>query len=840
MSAKAIPSLNIFKPIDREDVSQAIDTQSRYLPTSRPNTFPVQTIQPSLSPQGHTSMGLQRESGATILIVNDQREMLDLFSRMLAQEEYRILTALDGYRALQLARTENPHIIVSDVVMPGMDGLELCRRLKSDAATAGIPVLMTSALRAGLHHTLKGLECGADDYLEMPKRLEELPVKVARLAERSRVEAHYRNIVEHSTDIIYTTDAEGRITSINKTGSIFFGRPHEELIGLLISDVITLKSIEEIERGPQTGEFGAHLWVGTAENPQGKLQYLESITVTIPDGHGNVIGTRGTARNITEREIAKQRLSAQYLITRTLGEANTLEAAAPKIIQIICELLHVEVGLLWSKGKREGQPPRCISTWHLPPAMGGESLSDVLNVLTAGVSLPDSVWSNVSPFYMTDLSEHLDVERAVAAMSQGVCSGVIFPLTYQNEVLGVIELYSRRPYSLEEDVLNTISTIGIQIGQFIERKQAEAYQARLQSYVQKSALEWRLTFDAIEFPVLTLDLGGYIRRLNRAAKEMSEKSYEELIGCHLKDVAPGGLWQLVAELLDSIQKSADLSCLTRVVDEGKTWEIAANLVPGLGDNAHVIVLMRDITHSIELEASVRRHETMAMLGSLVAGVAHEVRNPLFGISSTLDAFEVRFAEQHDFQKYTKVLRSELERLNDLMGDLLEFGKPLTQVFYQGSLDDLANQAVRSCASLAAQSQVRVENRVGQFPAIKMDRRRVIQVFLNLLENAIYHTSAGGVVTIDAQLIAQDKGPAIECSIADTGAGFQEEDLPKIFDPFFTRRRKGSGLGLSIVHRIMEEHGWKINARNRPEGGAVMVMTIPLNLDFAAQESVKAV
>ena len=177
-----------------------------------------------------------------ILIVDDDRKILDLLVELLDQEGYDVTAAEDGVEAFSLALSVEPDVVISDVVMPVVDGLELCRRLKEDCRTANVPVLLISGLRRSQEHGIQGLYAGADDYLDIPFRNEELLVKVARLAERHRIEKHYREIVEQAVDIIYTRDMNGYITSINAAGSRFFGRSAPELVGRHLSEFIDAES----------------------------------------------------------------------------------------------------------------------------------------------------------------------------------------------------------------------------------------------------------------------------------------------------------------------------------------------------------------------------------------------------------------------------------------------------------------------------------------------------------------------------------------------------------------------------------------------------------------------
>jgi signal transduction histidine kinase len=114
------------------------------------------------------------------------------------------------------------------------------------------------------------------------------------------------------------------------------------------------------------------------------------------------------------------------------------------------------------------------------------------------------------------------------------------------------------------------------------------------------------------------------------------------------------------------------------------------------------------------------------------------------------------------------------------------------------------------------------------PKIRIDRRRLSKVFVNLIENAIQHSPPQGTVLIEAQKITDANNNGwVQCAIRDSGKGIQEEDLPKIFEPFFSKRRGGTGLGLAIAQRIMQEHGAKLIAGNNPEGGACMIARFPI-------------
>ncbi len=220
---------------------------------------------------------------------------------------------------------------------------------------------------------------------------------------------------------------------------------------------------------------------------------------------------------------------------------------------------------------------------------------------------------------------------------------------------------------------------------------------------------------------------------------------------------------------------------------------------------------------------------MVAMGTLVAGVAHEVRNPLFGISATLDAFEAQVEGNSDYTRYTTTLRDEVNRLNRLMKDLLEFGKPHRPNLQLVPIGLVIADAVAACWPLAERRGVYIRNDFCDANAVAwLDYQRIQQVFQNIIENAIQHSPKFGDVAIEGGEFEQARARWIACTVTDAGSGISESDLEHIFQPFFTRRNGGTGLGLAIAQRIVQEHGGEIALRNRPAGGVVAAVKFPLS------------
>jgi len=374
---------------------------------------------------------------------------------------------------------------------------------------------------------------------------------------------------------------------------------------------------------------------------------------------------------------------------------------------------------------------------------------------------------------------------------------------------------------------------------------AEASSRRCQSLSTASLAcdeGFRLLVESVEdYAILMLDPSGRIASWNVGAERIKGYRSEEVLGRHLsllyceEDVAMGRPRRLLAEA----------EARGKAQDEG--WRVRKD---GSRFYAHVLLtamrdaegqlrgfakVTRDITARRETEAqlrealeSLRRNETMSQLGSLVAGVAHEVRNPLFGISATLDAFEARFGQSREHARYVSMLRREVTRLNTLMHGLLTYGRPPSTELYPCTLSGVLQEAVEATSALAAEREASVVLCVQpELPRVTMDPGRLAQVFQNLLANALQHSPLGGTVRLLVRRLGDDASTRVECVVMDQGAGFPAEDLSHVFEPFFTRRHGGVGLGLSIVQRIVEEHRGTVSVGNGPDGGAEVRVCLPV-------------
>ena len=724
----------------------------------------------------------------SVLIVNDVPEQLSLMDGLLRKAGYSVLTAGDGLEAFEVARRERPDVVISDVSMPRINGIEFCRLIREDDDLRSIPILLVSAHRKDTDSVVEGLRSGADDYLEVPFDSTRLIAKVSRLLERSKLEASYRDLVEKASDIIFTQDMRGHLTSINSAGKRFLGHTQGHSVessfgnkfNINLPRIAQLQDQERIEAG---GEVYHQL---KAPDAEGRERWLEIVTSAIKDRLGETIGFRAVARDITERkqiELALRESQERYRL---------LFDSTPQPILVYDEETHAVLAV----------NEAAINTY-------GYSQEEFLELR------------------IDDIRSHEDVP-SILINSPGPMGEPLISSPWRHQRKDKSAIYVEViSHALVFNDRNARLVIANDVS---ERKLLDEKQRSMHASLQHSALEWRQTFNAIDFPVLIVDLQGHVKRLNQAAEAIAGSGAEEIVGRNLAELGGSQLWMKASELIKAIQDNGgSIGAEIKDNSTGKTWAITLYLIHEFGSvGERAILIAQDITKRTELEASLRQGEMMALLGSLVAGVAHEVRNPLFGISSILDAFETRFSDRTDYLRYTNVLRDEVGRLTVLMEELLEYGRPFRGELYSGSVADVVTKSLRACSPAAETAKVELLNKIcKELPDLMIDRRRLSKVFVNLIENAIQHSLADGVVSVDADEVVEGNQRWVDYAVRDCGPGVRSEDVPKIFEPFFSKRRGGTGLGLAIAQRIMSEHGGKLIADNNPQGGACMIARFPV-------------
>ena len=228
-----------------------------------------------------------------------------------------------------------------------------------------------------------------------------------------------------------------------------------------------------------------------------------------------------------------------------------------------------------------------------------------------------------------------------------------------------------------------------------------------------------------------------------------------------------------------------------------------------------------------MEAEVKRIEKLALVGELAAGIAHEIRNPLASMSGSLQMLEGEDQSESDRRRLLTIIGRELDRLNDMVDDFLRYARPHPGRPAPVDLSRLIENNLRMFQNQAdLDGRIHIELDLQPGLIVYFDPHQLEQIMWNLLKNAVEAMPGGGTLYLTAGLDEEIPDMAV-LAVGDTGQGIEPGNLSRIFDPFFTTKGRGSGLGLSIVHRMLEGGGGRIEADSRSGRGTWFTILLPL-------------
>ncbi len=329
-------------------------------------------------------------------------------------------------------------------------------------------------------------------------------------------------------------------------------------------------------------------------------------------------------------------------------------------------------------------------------------------------------------------------------------------------------------------------------------------------------------------PVGLLFIGdhGKIITINDASEKMLMISPGTSIGTAAQDIVPCQITDLLEEIHgDNDIVFKEIQCSIH----GKTTLLEASAGILRDDEDHFlghIILLRDISEIDHLKKEVQRRERLASLGSLAAGIAHEIRNPLSSIKGFATYFKERYRDVPEDQKTADIMIREVERLNRVIGQLLEFARPMNVGKRDVDIVEVVNQSLDMIGAQAQEGTVSIDR--GHIPQdtvhAYLDPDRIGQVLLNIYLNAIEAMTEGGTLSVG---VDEDRvNHTVSIRISDTGHGIPTDDIGRIFDPYYTTKQSGTGLGLAIVHKIIEAHAGKVKVQSTPGQGTVVIVTLP--------------
>lgn len=346
--------------------------------------------------------------------------------------------------------------------------------------------------------------------------------------------------------------------------------------------------------------------------------------------------------------------------------------------------------------------------------------------------------------------------------------------------------------------------------------------------------------DSVGDGVIVLDRQHRITFLNPAAEEITGVSRRQAVGCTFDELFRGEdvLLEMVAKTFESgmIISDHENVVLKKGAHVTPVNATTSPLMLASGESIGTVLVLRDISNLRELEEAVRQADRLSTLGTLAAGLAHEIKNPLGGIKGAAQLLERELPAGSDLREYTTIMLKEVGRVNRIVEELLSLTTPrkleLAHVDTHQVLGDIITLQKKACTT---REITFIQDFDLSIPPILADEALITQLFLNLIKNAVEALHDFGQIRISTRVLSDysmtKKGERfsrmVVIDVIDDGSGIAKELLENLFTPFFTTKTKGTGLGLAICHKIVTEHRGMIRVDSEPGKGTTFTVMLPL-------------
>jgi PAS domain S-box-containing protein len=771
----------------------------------------------------------------SILIVDDDQDIRESLRDMLQHEGYCVQVAGTGADAIREVAEARYGAVILDIGLPDLDGHAVLRALSQ--ADPQLPVIILTG-DGTEQNTIGPMTRGAFAYMVKPYSSAQVKAVIRRACDvralsvkaqhvehaLSESEERFRSVVQSTSDAIVIAEGSGRIVFWNTSAQRMFLYTDDEVLGQPLTMIMPARYREAHQRGlERVISTGASRIVGhpielCGLRKDGTEFPLELSLAVWKRAEQTCFG--GIIRDITERKRTERAQVAQYAVTRALAEAASLTEVGARILQAVCEGLNWDMGAIWTTDEPTGVL-RCLELWHSYTLAGHPFVASTKEmVFHKGIGLPGRVWNSGEPAWISDVTQDPHFPRAPMAALAGLHGALAFPIKLNGEVYGVAEFFSRDTCRPHEELLKMLSAVGSQIGQFMERRRAQA--AFHQAHDTLDAI-------LISLPCLVLIVDENLRvsYANPQANAHLRPELSTLIGSGLQEVVtlPAHQW---TRLVEDVQRVAchggsmeerDIE-IRKHVYRYRPFPIMLRRYP----KQQAGLVMWDVTEQKQLQDQLIQAEKLSSLGTLVSGMAHEINNPVQGILGMAEII-LHEDDPEKVKQYAKDIVECSTHVGSVVRNFACYARPASR---DGEIDidvcERITEAVRLVQRCPQFGHVNVVTEFQPTLTFRARRTEIDQVFVNIISNAVEAMGGTGQLTLRAGLHDEK----VTVSIQDTGCGIPPHLLGKIFDPFVTTKDpgKGTGLGLSIVYKIVAKYGGRITVESEEGQGSTFTIEFP--------------
>lgn len=785
---------------------------------------------------------LQGEQNGYLLIVEDTRTQSMHLESILGQLGFQVKTAANGKEALDILKTKKPVIVVSDILMPEMDGFELCRWIKSDSQMKNIPVVLLTQLSEP-KEIIRGLECGADDFIVKPYSEELLIGRIkAVIALKLKNQAQTRQVnilvVEDSPtqaeQLKFLLEEHGYGVTVAGNGHEALEQARNRKPGMIISDVLMpvmdgFELAQEIKRDEKLSDIPIIIVTSMMDrkDQSKRASVVADGFFTKPYDEKYLISkVEALLASTAEEEKEKETIEISFE-----GENYRISSGKKQILRFLLSIyensVHQNRDLVLMQKElqtiNEQLEDRVIErTRKLKESEAKfrtllETSSDAIVVISSSNTI----------FFSNRAAEELFGE------TYGELNGKDFDFEAKPGETRDIEISKKDGSKAIAEMRVAQTTWGNEKARLAALRDITGRKA-MEGALRDSGANFRSLADNASDGILIMMPDGRNTYANRRAADISRYTVEELHDRGLMSLFESYSGQSCFEKLARAIGGSDVNCETELkTKDGISVPVE---IKASGTNWHghpaAIVIFRDITERKKKEEEFIMASKLESLSTLAGGIAHDFNNLLTGIVGNVSLAMLLIDPKEKIYRLMGDLERASLRAMDLTQQLLTFAKGGSPIKKAVSIGEI----IRESAVFALRgTRVRCEFEIDEdlWP-VEVDEGQITQVVHNLVLNSEQAMPEGGVVKIKAANVLSGNGKGmpeqngryIELSFTDTGTGIPEKLLGKIFDPYFTTKKKGSGLGLATVYSIIKKHDGHISVFSREGEGTAFHIYLP--------------
>lgn len=764
-----------------------------------------------------------------ILMVDDRHENLLALEAVLTSPRYRLITAKSGEEALRWVLKEEFAVILMDVQMPGLNGFDTAKIIQEREKTKDVPIIFITALSQTTENVLHGYSIGAIDYIikpfdpiilkckveafvsiylnrkkvmeqkeEITKRTKELEDAYYKL---KKSEAVSRAFGEASIDCFFTLDKEATILSVNPAVSGMFGYDEEEIIGKKIDLLLPELFNESIENVPKKKIVET---IGYKKN-QTKFPVDMQIADTVIDLDTIFVCS---IRDITEKK-------NQYEILESLVKDRTNELISiNEKLQIEIEEKQVALGKLEEKKQRF----QSLFEYNPDAIFSCDLDGNIISYNKGFLNLTGRTAEELPQDPKNMLVQKEDYTKVVNHFEESKKGN---PQDYELKVIHkdghLIDVQVKNiPIIINEKV---IGVYGIAKDVSVERK--------LWKQLFESEEKYRhLVEESPEAIVVRRTTSDRLTFINKTGIELLQaKSKSEIIGKSLFEFVHPEDHDIARRVMEALNNGEEVGTFEEklITMEGEVLDVEVTIIPFFYENEPSLhIMIRDVTELKKSREFIQQTEKLTVVGELAAGIAHEIRNPLTSLKGFTQLLEFQIGNDND---YVDIMISEIDRINTIVSELLLLAKPNKVDFKSVNLLELLENIIilmNAQANLHGVEIMLLNNSLKNNLFVFGLENKIKQVLINVLKNGIEAMPNGGEITIEVTI----EGDQIILDLIDQGCGIPKDVLPKLGQPFYTTKEKGTGLGLMVCQSIIESHQGSFKIDSIENVGTTVSIRLP--------------